>query len=119
MMDDLVCWQCGASIAALSLPLRRLEECGACSAELHVCRMCEFYDTAVAKSCREPIAEEVRDKIRANFCDYFRPRPGAFVSMTAQRDAAARQLDALFGDDAGEGPEPPSPRDDLEDLFRK
>ena len=33
---------------------------------------------AVAKHCREPIAEEVKDKERANFCDYFKPRPGAY-----------------------------------------
>ena len=26
MAHDLVCWKCGASLAALSLPLRRLEE---------------------------------------------------------------------------------------------
>jgi hypothetical protein len=44
-----------------TLPIRRLEECRACGAELHVCRMCEFYDTGVAKHCRETIAEEVKD----------------------------------------------------------
>ena len=36
MAHDLVCWKCGASLAALTLPLRRLEECPACHAELHV-----------------------------------------------------------------------------------
>ncbi len=53
------------------MPLRRRDECPACSADLHVCRLCEFYDTSVAKSCREPVAEEVTDKERANFCDFF------------------------------------------------
>ncbi len=99
----LVCWKCGASLADLTLPLRRLEECRACGAELHVCRLCEFYDVAVAKHCREPIAEEVKDKTRANFCDYFKPRPGAY---TAEGDAGARaraELAALFGDTSGDG----------------
>jgi hypothetical protein len=31
----------------------------------------------VAKQCRETVAEEVKDKERANFCDYFKPRAGA------------------------------------------
>lgn len=94
----LVCWKCGASLAYLSLPLARLDECKACRAELHVCKLCEFYDTTKAKHCQEPIAEEVRDKERANFCDYFKPRAGAY-SNKQQTDAekSRSQLDALFG----------------------
>ncbi len=57
-----------------------------------------FYDTSVAKHCRETVAEEVRDKIRANFCDYFRPSAQAYQpeSETAASRAAA-ELKALFG----------------------
>jgi hypothetical protein len=54
MNHGLVCWKCGASLADYSLPLRRLEECRACRAQLHVCRMCVEYDTHYAKHCREP-----------------------------------------------------------------
>jgi hypothetical protein len=98
MAHDLVCWKCGASLAALTLPLRRLEECPACRSELHVCRMCVDYHTGYAKHCREPIAEEVRDKVRANFCDFFKPRSGAYVpANTAEVDAARAALDKLFG----------------------
>ena len=73
-----MCWKCGASLDDEPLPLARTAECAACNADLHVCRLCEWYDTAVAKSCREPVAEEVHNKERANFCDYFQPRPGAW-----------------------------------------
>lgn len=98
MKHDLVCWKCGASLAALSLPLRRLDECRACRAELHVCRMCVEYDTSVAKHCREPTAEEVREKDRANFCDHFKPRPGAWTAPnTAEVDASRAALESLFG----------------------
>jgi len=97
-MHDLVCWKCGASLAALSLPLRRLDECPSCRAELHVCRMCVDYDPRVAKQCREPTAEEVRDKTRANFCDYFKPRPGAYVPTdTSEAERARAELEKLFG----------------------
>jgi hypothetical protein len=57
-----------------------------------------FYEPAVAKQCREPVAEEVRDKQAANFCDYFSPRNDAYQppNITAAQNARA-QLDDLFG----------------------
>jgi hypothetical protein len=98
MAHDLVCWKCGASLAQLTLPLRRLEECPKCRAELHVCRMCVEFDTKIAKHCREPTAEEVRDKEHANFCDHYKPRPGAWQAPnTAEVNAALAALDKLFG----------------------
>ena len=75
MAHDLVCWKCGADLAALTLPLSRRDECPRCRAELHVCRLCVDYDEELAKHCREPTAEEVSDKTGANFCDFFKPRP--------------------------------------------
>ncbi len=98
MDHGLKCWKCGTSLADYTLPLRRLEECRACHAELHVCRMCEFYDTSKAKHCRETIAEEVKDKQRANFCDYFKPTPGAYQpAALSAADKARADLEALFG----------------------
>ena len=99
MKHELICWKCGAALAELSLPLRRLDECPKCRAELHVCKLCVEYDTRVAKHCREPTAEEVSDKEHANFCDHFKPRPKAWTP----RDTAAATL----------------ARATLEDLFRK
>ena len=94
----LVCWKCGASLAHLSLPLTRRDACKACNADLHACKLCEFYDLSKAKHCREPIAEEVTDKRRANFCDYFKPKSGAFSDKQQNEAARAQaQLDALFG----------------------
>ncbi|MEZ5500792.1 MAG: hypothetical protein R3E77_15370 [Steroidobacteraceae bacterium] len=98
MSHDLVCWKCGASLAALTLPLSRRDECRACRAELHVCRMCCEYDRNYAKHCREPTTEEVRDKEAANFCDYFRPRSGAFdAAKGAAGERSRAELDKLFG----------------------
>lgn len=82
----------------MPMPLQRRDECPACSTDLHVCRMCEFYDKSVAKSCREPVAEEVTDKERANFCDYFRALPGLHATGGTDEAARARaQLEAMFG----------------------
>ncbi len=98
MAHDLVCWKCGASLAQLSLPLLRLDECPKCGAHLHVCKMCVEYDTHVAKHCREPTAEEERNKTHANFCDHFKPRAAAYVAPnTSEIDKAKSELDKLFG----------------------
>jgi hypothetical protein len=120
-MSQLVCWKCGASIADLSLPLRRVDECRRCSAPLHACKLCEFYEITVAKQCREPIAELVREKDRANYCDYFQPRSGAYSDQNQTAAQAAKdQLAALFG---GTGSKSASPEDEaratLEALFKK
>jgi hypothetical protein len=97
MSHSLVCWRCGISLAALSLPLRRLDVCKACNAELHVCRMCVEYDTSYAKHCKEPTAEEVRKKDEANFCDHFKPRANAYVAKNDAEVARSKSaLDDLF-----------------------
>ena len=104
MTDALSCWRCGASIAQLSLPLSRLEECPDCGNYLHVCQMCRYFDPTVAKSCREDDAEEVKEKERANFCDYFKPRAGAYdAALGAAEQRARGELGTLFGDAAEQG----------------
>jgi hypothetical protein len=98
MSHELVCWKCGASLAALTLPLTRRDECRQCRAELHVCRMCVDYDERLAKRCREPTAEEVHDKTQANFCDFFAPRAGAYQAKDVSAAERARtDLEKLFG----------------------
>ena len=95
----LLCWRCGTALAELSLPLSRLDECPVCQVHLHVCRMCEYYDPAVTKACREDGADEVREKQRANFCDWFRPSERAFdADLAAESQRAAAKLNALFGE---------------------
>ena len=97
MSHRLVCWKCGTSLSALSLPLRRLDVCKACNAELHVCKLCVDYHTGYAKHCREPTAEEVRRKDEANFCDHFKPRPHAyFAKDEAEIGRAKAALADLF-----------------------
>lgn len=121
MSDSLVCWQCGASLAQLSLPIRRQDECRSCRAELHACKLCRFYDVTVAKQCREPVAEAVRDKNRANYCDYFEPRLDAYSNTATQQAAAKTQLEQLFGGTPGSSVQSPAEQAqaELEKLFGK
>jgi hypothetical protein len=98
------CYRCGATLAELGLPLGRLDECPACEVQVHVCRMCTRYDPLVLKQCREEDAEEVRDKARANFCDYFKPSAAAHdPSFVAADNQARGQLADLFGEADAEG----------------
>ncbi len=96
-IDNLVCWRCGHSIKDEPLPLARASTCLGCGADLHVCRICEFFDPRVANECREPIAERVVNKQRANFCGYLKPRPSAFEASDGAATAARSGLESLFG----------------------
>ncbi len=119
-LSDFRCWRCGSQLAEDQLPIRRAELCPACNADLHVCKMCGFYNTSVADACEETIATVVSNKQRANYCDYFKPSPRAFQG--AADDAATRvraELDALFGGAASSAPSTDATRNqsELERLF--
>lgn len=94
--SSLNCWHCGESLTGIPIPIGRREECPKCAASLHVCRLCEFYDTGTSKDCREPVADEVSDKEAANFCDYFRPRGGLSASEDGSAAESRAKLAALF-----------------------
>jgi hypothetical protein len=98
MPEPLSCYRCGTSLARLTLPLARLDECPSCAVHLHVCRMCLHYAPSRPKQCTEDDALEVRDKRSANFCDYFAPSARAFAGAEMAAEQQAReQLAALFG----------------------
>lgn len=71
------------------------DECLKCRSDLHVCKNCEFYDVKAYNECREPSADVVREKERANFCDFFvaGTKAGGVTDEKARLKAAA---DALF-----------------------
>jgi len=66
----MICWKCKKEISLEKIA--RSDECSFCHADLHVCRMCDFYESGAHNDCRESSADMVTDKERSNFCDYFR-----------------------------------------------
>lgn len=66
----MICAGCGAELGRPERVGRR-DACPHCYGDLRTCRQCRFYDPRLADACREPQAERVLDKARANFCDYF------------------------------------------------
>ena len=102
-VTDIVCWNCGASLKHELLLLSRRAVCAVCEVELHVCRLCQFYDRRVSDQCTEDRAEQVREKDRANFCDYFKLKANAYMASDDSKARIARsRLDGLFGATDGE-----------------
>jgi hypothetical protein len=102
MTDALICWNCGASLDEVLLPVSRHEYCPQCAEAVHCCRMCVHYSATAVEQCREDRAEPPTAKESANFCDFFSPqlRGDASGELAGDSGTAARsRLDALFGED--------------------
>ena len=56
MSHSISCFRCGASLAHLSLPLSRQDNCRECGAHVHVCRMCRSFDRAAVDQCTEDLS---------------------------------------------------------------
>jgi hypothetical protein len=72
------------------------DECPRCASALHCCRNCKFYDRTYHHQCREPMADLVVDKERANFCEYFAPSGERTPARPPAAPAAREKLEALF-----------------------
>lgn len=81
--------------------------CENCGADVRVCLNCRFYDPEAHYQCHESIPEAVRDKDRANFCDYFQARKDDGTSEgpnesgdggAGKAESARRAFSSLFGD---------------------
>jgi hypothetical protein len=52
--------------------ISRQDSCPHCYASLHACMMCLHYDERSYNECKEPVADRITDKTKANFCDYYK-----------------------------------------------
>lgn len=119
MTSDFLCYRCGNSLANLTLPLSRYDECPSCTVPLRVCRMCKFFDAGVPRKCTQDDAEEVIEKERLNFCDWFEPGVARYDGKAASEEARARAgLATLFGDNEATAAETDPGAQDAEDLFK-
>jgi hypothetical protein len=85
------CFKCKAPVTEEKVMFRH--ECASCGWDLHVCLNCEFYDEGKSNKCREPQAEYVRERDRANYCDYFRFRDsGKGASPKADAEKLWKEL---------------------------
>ena len=73
-------------------------ECPSCGRDAHVCVNCSHYDPGAHNMCKEPQAEWVSDRERANRCEYFRPSMTR-TGLPKRADDARAKLDSLFKKD--------------------
>ena len=91
------CFACGSETTlAAGERVGFRDACGRCGADLHVCRNCAHHDPTAYNECREPQAERVSERERANRCDYFTPGAGAGGARAREQAAARGKLDTLF-----------------------
>jgi hypothetical protein len=95
MIIKLNCHSCGKELEYVDRVGLR-EECPHCHADVHSCRNCHFYDPKVYNECRETSAEVVREKDRANYCDYFQPRAAGGADPNKAKQDLMSAAEALF-----------------------
>ncbi len=64
------CYNCGRPLDLPGLPGRG-EKCLGCGEDLRICRNCVSWAPELAYQCSDRRAEEVPDKTKGNFCEYF------------------------------------------------
>jgi len=94
MSQDFFCFSCHKELKVLE-PVGRREECPHCRADVHVCKNCQHYDPKAYNECREPQADVVKERDRANYCDFFTPKKGAHSQQT-EKDRLRAAAEALF-----------------------
>ncbi|PKN38402.1 MAG: hypothetical protein CVU62_06010 [Deltaproteobacteria bacterium HGW-Deltaproteobacteria-2] len=89
-----ICHKCKKEIAG-DFFVGRQAQCPSCGVDLHCCLNCSFYEIGAYNDCREPQAERVLDKIRSNFCDYFKFKQTGKSSSSAGSETKDK-LESLF-----------------------
>lgn len=91
-----ICHSCRRTLD-LGREIGRRDLCSFCKADLHCCLNCRFHDSSAPRQCREPQAEPVREKDKANYCDYFVFAEQKTFGSDNNKSAQAREaLNELF-----------------------
>ena len=91
------CFACGAAVELRTGERVGFREvCEKCGADLHVCRNCAHHDPSAHNECREPGADYVPDRERANRCEWFRAREDGGGAGRGERSGALSDLESLF-----------------------
>ncbi len=91
---QLNCFKCSKMLELIKGFSRR-EDCPHCGADVHACKNCRFYDQKAYNECKEPTADVVQEKERANFCDFFEPSTDGCSTGPTSSDLLS-EAEALF-----------------------
>ncbi|MFQ5633165.1 MAG: hypothetical protein ACE5I1_30730 [bacterium] len=91
---SMFCFHCKKEIAE-GTKIFRQSVCENCGSYLRCCLNCKNHDPVAYNQCREPMAEIVKEKDKANFCDYFDPKKEE-PEENMRAEEARQRLEALF-----------------------
>jgi len=66
--------KCAACGAKAPTNIRFESTCPNCSADLHTCKQCTYFDPGARFECRKPIEARIVNKNARNECELFEPR---------------------------------------------
>lgn len=90
------CYNCGE---VFEVKVYRNTECSSCGKDAKVCLSCKFYSPGSHWDCNENLREAVREKDRANFCDFFELSSNYKGLTGKDRELNAKKaFNSLFGD---------------------
>ena len=90
------CYKCSKELPyKAGTSIGRSDRCPYCNADLKVCRMCTFFDLNSYNECKEPVADRIVEKEKANFCDYFKFGAAGAGAGPSKEELLAR-ANALF-----------------------
>jgi hypothetical protein len=92
----MICHACKNEIKIEGI-ISRTDECASCGEDVHCCLNCLNYDPSAHNRCREPQAEWVSDREKANFCDFFLPNKGTPAGASPHGGTSSKSaFDNLF-----------------------
>ena len=93
----IYCFHCAVKIeSGINGRVGRKDTCPKCDSDVHVCLNCQHFDESSYNRCREPQAERVVDKDKANFCEFFSPGSELGKKSPVDNREAFKKLDELF-----------------------
>ena len=104
------CSNCGAVLAPGFDPQG---QCPRCQLEMHSCKQCVHFDTALQFECTQPIPERIARKDAKNDCTFFEFR------MTVEKDTSPVNYAVNSSAPAAPAGRPNDARKAFEDLFKK
>lgn len=91
------CHKCSKPLPdSFKVMVARSDTCPHCRADIRCCKMCQHYDVKAYNECREPSADRIVDKEKANFCDYFKYGAGGATDAEKQRQEQLAKAMSLF-----------------------
>lgn len=90
---------------------------------MHCCKNCRLFDPGKSNQCSEPQADYVRDKVKANYCEFFEPNNRLPLTKRgaepAKVDDVRKNFDSLFNRGTSKKDKEDGARDAFDKLFKK